>query len=228
MSFEPFATAFAETTPFGELVGVHLPPGMGDEVPPAVLEALFPEERAYAESVRARRRVEWCGGRLALRLAIERLGVAPRAVPRGERGQPLLPGGLTGSVSHKRRLAAALVARADAGTVGLDLEELHPERMSIASRVLRPEEEGEVLALPEGERWRSLATRFAVKEAVYKAIHPHVNRYVRFSEAAVRLEPGAAPAVSLHLEGGEGPFRLEARVETRAGLLAAVVRVSSP
>jgi len=228
MYLTPFSIAFAETTPFGELVAVHLPPGLDDEVPSPVLERLFPEERAVAEEARRRRRIEWCGGRLALRLATERLGVQPGPVLRGERGEPLLPAGLTASVSHKRRLAAALVARAKLGTVGLDLEELEPARLSIAPRVLRPEEERELSALPEGERWASLATRFAVKEAVYKALHPHVRRFVRFSEASVRLEPCAAPEVSLHLEGGEGPFQLETRAETRAGLLIATVRISSP
>ncbi|HWV36875.1 MAG TPA: 4'-phosphopantetheinyl transferase superfamily protein [Vulgatibacter sp.] len=228
MDLTPFSIPFAETTPFGELVAVHLPPGLDDEVPAEVLGGLFPEERAIAEEARRRRRIEWCGGRLALRLATERLGVAPGPVLRGERGEPLLPEGLTASVSHKRRIAAALVARAGQGTVGLDLEELEPARMSIAPRVLRPEEEEEVFALPEDRRWRSLATRFAVKEAVYKALHPHVRRYVRFSEASVRLEPGAEPEVSLHLEGGEGPFRLEARAEARAGHLIASVRISSP
>lgn len=223
MTPEPFSLAFAETTPFGELVGIHLPPGLADSAEGA-LTRLHPEEREIALAFGGRRRIEFCGGRLALRLARERLGFGSGPVPRGERGEPLLPTGLTASVSHKRRLAAALVAHADAGTVGLDLEELAPARMSIAGRVLLPEEERALKALPEAERWEALAARFAIKEAVYKAIHPHVNRYVRFSEAQVLLETGAAPRVALCLEGGEGPFDLEARLERRGGILAAQVR----
>ncbi|HEY0840166.1 MAG TPA: 4'-phosphopantetheinyl transferase superfamily protein [Vulgatibacter sp.] len=223
MTPQPFSLAFAEATSFGELVGIHLPSGL-DEPPGEVLSRLHPEERAIALGFAGRRRIEFCGGRLALRLASERLGAGAGPVLRGERGEPLLPPGLTASVSHKRGLAAALVARADAGMVGLDLEELAPARMSIAGRVLVPEEERALEALPEELRWEALAGRFALKEAVYKAIHPYVNRYVRFSEALVRLDPGAPPQVALHLERGEGPFLLEALLERRGGHLAAQVR----
>ncbi len=222
---QAFRPAFAEVTPFGTLVAVHLPQGV-DAVPAAVLRTLHPEEEAVARSLAGRRQIEFTGGRLALRLAAHKLGLELGAVLRGPRGEPLLPPSLSGTIAHKRGMAAALLAPAAAGTLGLDLEEPSPERMSIASRILRPEEERRILTLPAERRWEEVILRFAVKEAVYKALHPHVNRYVRFSEAYVDLVAKQPPSVILHLDQGEGPFQVEARADRREGLIVALTRVS--
>jgi 4'-phosphopantetheinyl transferase EntD len=45
---------------------------------------------------------------------------------------------------------------------------------------------------------------FSTKEAIYKALHPHVPRYIGFEEAEVDEQGG----IRLYLSGGEGPFRL--------------------
>lgn len=222
---EPFSTAFAERGPFGALVGIHLP--LGVEPPPEqVSERLHPEEREALEKHRGRRAAEWAGGRLAMRLAAQELGAELGPVLRGPRGEPLLPERYSGSISHKRRLAVALLGLAEDGTVGVDLEEVEPARMSILGRVLRPEEEATVLELPEEARWGALLERFAIKEAVYKALHPHLQRYVGFTEASISKEPGGPPRVALHLEKGEGPFRVEVHTQERDGLLLAQARVN--
>lgn len=219
----PFTEFFIRTHPFGQMAALHLPDGL-DPVPDDVLGRLLPEEREYALGLRGRRQIEWVGGRLALRLAAERQGLLLPPVLSGNRGEPLLPVGLSASISHKRRVALALVGTST-GTVGIDAEELSPPRMSILPRVLREEEREEVEALPEGERWQALVSRFAIKEAIYKALHPHVVRYVRFEEARVGPVREGAAAVSLELSLGEGPFHVDARVERAADLLIALVRI---
>lgn len=195
-------------------------------MPPWAFDALHPLERELALSLAPRRRGEWIGGRLALRGAASELGIDLEPVLRGPRGEPLLPAGWSGSISHKRRLAVALIAPAAAGTLGLDLEELLPERMAIRQKILRPEEEEEILSLPEALRWDAVLARFALKEAVYKALHPHVNRFVGFLEAAVEGEAEREPRVVLYLREAEGDFRVEALAERREGLLIAQVRLS--
>ncbi|AKU92035.1 4'-phosphopantetheinyl transferase family protein [Vulgatibacter incomptus] len=220
-----FSTSFVEATPFGILAAVHLPPGLEDP-PKAILRGLHPEEAAVAGTLRGRRRVEWVGGRLALREAAAGLGVELGAVLRGPRNEPLPPPAFSATVSHKRTLAVGLVAPASEGTLGVDLEELEPERMSILQRILRPEEERRILELPEARRWGALVTRFAIKEAIYKALHPHVNRYVGFAEAEVELDDDVGEArVGLHLVRNEGPFVVEARAERRSGFVLAQVRL---
>ena len=217
----PFSEAPVERHPFGWLAAVSLPAGL-EPVPAAVLARLEPAEAARARTLRGRRQIEWTGGRLALRAAARAAGVRLPAVLSGERGEPLLPGGIQASISHKRTIALALVAGGEA-TLGLDVEELAPPRPAIAGRILREEERAAVEALPEAARWPAIVARFAAKEAIYKAIHPHVRRYVAFAEASVSLEP---PAASLHLEKGEGPFRLALDLRERAGLVVAAVQIS--
>jgi len=217
----PFSEAPVERHPFGWLAIVHLPDGR-EPVPPEVLARLAPEEAAWAATLRGRRQIEWSGGRLALRAAARAAGIELPPVLPGTRGEPLLPPGVQASISHKRTVALALVGQGSE-TIGLDVEELAPPRPAIAARILRPEELAAVDALPEAARWPAILARFAAKEAIYKAIHPHLRRYVAFSEASVALDP---PAARLHLAHGEGDLPLTLELRERDGLLVAAARVS--
>lgn len=219
----PFSDAFVERHPFGWLAAIHLPAELDADAEEAIAR-LPAAEAEFARALRRRRRVEFAGGRLALHRAAEAAGIELGAVLPGAGGGPALPAGIAASISHKRRVAAALVA-AGSATLGLDVEEEAPPREAIASRVLRAEERAAIEALPEAARWGAIVRRFAAKEAIYKAIHPHVRRYVGFPEASVSLDP---PAAALHLAGGEGPFRVELALDARGGLVLAAARISLP
>lgn len=132
------------------------------------------EEAALATSATRRREVAL--GRAALRDA---LGVDV-AIGRDDRGAPVLPAGWVGSISHKGTWAAAIVAAAGDGFVGVDLEAAAAPRAEIGRRILTANE-------PQvtGER---LTLVFAIKEAVYKAIDPIVRRYVGFQEVELDFE----------------------------------------
>lgn len=192
-------------TPFGVLAGFHLP----DVADVSVPGELHDDEKTHAATLSRRKRIEWVGGRLAFWRAAAELGWPRGALRNGPGGELLLPDGLTGSISHKTSLAVALVARtnADGATLGVDLETAAPARPAIAEIALRLEERDALHAIPEGERWPRLVLAFAVKEALYKALHPHLRRYVRYDEASVVFSPDGAPAIRLHLDGG-------ARVDT--------------
>ena len=178
----PFSLAFVRPSTFGTLAAVHLPSGV-EAVTNEVLDRLDPDERAIARGLRGRRQIEFTGGRLAWRAINAEAG----PLRTGERGEPLCPPGLSVSLTHKTDLALALVGAAGRGTLGLDLEGDGRARMTIADRVLRPEEREVVWQLPEADRWRAVLIRFALKEAAYKAIHPHLLRFVGFQEAQVTL-----------------------------------------
>lgn len=210
MTREPFAEAFVRVTPFGVLAGIHLSDA-ADAPLPAGLHA---DERAHAARLFSHKRAEWVGGRLAFWRAATELGWPRGALLNGERGEPLLPDGLAGSISHKSALAVALVSRADAAgtSVGIDLEESAPARPAIADIAMRPEERDALHALPESERWPRLLLTFAAKEALYKALHPHLKRHVRYDEASVVFLPGGVPEIRLHLDGA-AHFETKLRVE---------------
>jgi enterobactin synthetase component D len=173
---------------------------IGDEA--AALARLAPAERDRAAQLGPIRRGEFIAGRTALHLALG----SDAAILSDDRGAPALPPGWLGSVSHKRALAAALVAPAGAGQLGVDLELAAPPRVDIGRRVLTAREQAE---LTDGGRGVTL--RFSIKEAIYKAIDPYVRRYVGFTEVELAFA-GDAVTVTTAL-----PFAIEATWREHAG-----------
>jgi 4'-phosphopantetheinyl transferase EntD len=111
-----------------------------------------------------------------------------------ERGAPILPAGVTGSISHKGDVAAAIGGAAAGGFLGIDIERAAAPRLDIAQRILT-ERERALLPRDPAERGRAVTLRFAVKEAIYKAVHPVLRRYVGFTEVELD-ETGDTFAVS--------------------------------
>ena len=165
------------------------------------------------------------GGRLAAQSAMKALGRRRGPVGRSPHGAPLPPPGVTLSISHKRHLAVAMAARAEFGCLGIDLEELSPERAGIAERVLVEEELAEVRALPVERQWTATVIRFALKEAIYKALAPRLQRYIAFTEAVVRPDTDGTAAVELRLTEDEPPQALDARFAWIDRAVLATVRV---
>jgi 4'-phosphopantetheinyl transferase EntD len=221
---EIWGPAFVEALPYGVSAGVFLPESP-DPVPAAQIGLLEAPEGDYASNLRGFRQVSFVGGRQALHRACAQFGERVGAILVGPRGEPALPAGLTGSISHKRSLAVAIVARAEHGSVGLDLEDLGPPRQGIAERVLRPEELEFVRSLPESRQWTATVLRFSLKEAIYKAIHPFVQRFVSFEEACVVPDVDGTAEVILHLDRGEGPFIVEATYFWLPGQVLSTVRI---
>ena len=197
-----FSVAFSRPCPFGEVAAVNLPDGV-EAVTQDVLDRLHLDERPLAIGLKGRRQIEFAGGRLAWR-ALRPDGGALKTGPDGE---PIAPGRVSVSLTHKKDLALAMVGEASAGTLGLDLEGDGRERMVIAERVLTPSELEVVERLPVAEQWPSVLLRFALKEAAYKAIHPHLRRFVGFQEAEVTLDGG--PQLRILTRFGEPALALE-------------------
>lgn len=179
-------------------------------------------EQEFAQGKPPRRCLEFVGGRAALRLALQASGwTGLQSLLPQSQGGPELPPGFTGSISHKAGMALAVAAPSVAGrTLGIDSEVLgERERLSIARKVLRP---SELACWKAGSgSWPRLLEIFSTKEAIYKALHPHVRRYVGFEEAEV-LETGA---IELYLRGSEGPFVLRSQQSWRDQRLVVVVEV---
>jgi len=169
--------------------------------------------------------VQFVGGRIGLRRACEQLGVRPPALLIDERGAPVLPDGMVGSVSHKRTLAVAMVANDRDGTLGIDLEEYGPQRLGIMGHVLTEDEVRDIEMLPDDRKWIALLIRFSLKESIYKAVDPYVKRYVGFQEAKVTPDLYGRAAVVLNLKNREGPFEADARYEWLHGKLLTSVRI---
>ena len=218
-----FSTAFTRGLPHGVLAAIHLPEPVGD-IPNAVLHRLHEEERSYAEGLEGRRKAQWIGGRLAVRTAARSLGYDIGAVLSTARGAPIAPRPLSLSISHKERLAVALVCKKTHGSVGVDFEVLGRDRRHIAEKILSPTELEKVHALPEKHQWGAILVRFAIKEAIYKSLAPRLRRYIAFDEAVISEFQNGHAKLHLNLKGDDVPASIEGLYEWMPEGLIATVR----
>jgi 4'-phosphopantetheinyl transferase EntD len=167
-------------------------------------------ELSLADSLGPVRRRELAIGRAALRSALG------QQVPilADDRGAPQLPTGWVGSISHKGTRAAALVAPATGGFIGVDLEAAAPPRMPIERRILTPRERA---------TGREVTLHFAIKEAIYKAVDPIVRRYVGFTEVELEIAADGACTVRV-LDMLRLPVTIEAWWQERDGMWLATAR----
>lgn len=215
-AWEPYP--FIES-PHGVLRAVVIP----DEPPSiSVLARLTEAERALAASFSPIRLASFVAGRLALADALDALGAPRASLLTNPRGAPIVPSGYVGSVSHKRDLAVAIAARDEGAFLGVDLEEIAPARIDISRRVLTERERTEAASLSPDERERALLARFSIKESIYKAVDPFVQRYVGFKEADVDL---ASSTARLDLVNGEGPFAVEVTWAEIGAMIVSTARI---
>ena len=160
-----------------------------------------------------------------MREALGRLHLPLAEVPSDDRGAPVLPPGVAGSITHKERVAAALVAFESSARVGVDVEMDLVRSYDIGSRVLRDVERDELAPLDEAARAREVLLRFSAKEAIYKALDPFVRRYVDFKEMGVTPRADGAALVTSYLRQGEGPFAIEVRWRRFDGMVLTTARV---
>lgn len=150
---------------------------------------LFPEEeRSVGRAVEKRRR-EFVTGRACARRALERLGVAPVAIPSGARGEPLWPAGVVGSITHCQGYRACAVARStDFRSLGIDAEVDAPLPDGVLEHVaFGPERQ---LAEADGEVHLDRLL-FSAKEAVFKAWFPLAGRWLGFEDARLEIDVDA-------------------------------------
>ncbi|GAQ65553.1 4'-phosphopantetheinyl transferase family protein [Streptomyces scabiei] len=197
---------------------------------------LYPEEEAVVARAVAKRRREFTVVRACARRAMEKLGVPPQALVPGERGAPVWPEGLTGSMTHcEGYAAAALVRLGDLASLGIDAEPHGPLPEGVLAAIALPAEETRLARLGAEDptvHWDRLL--FSAKESVYKAWFPLTGRWLDFSEADidVRAEPGgrsgtlrARLLVPGPVVDGRRVDAFDGRWTVRRGLVATAVPV---
>ena len=219
-----FSTAFTRGLPHGIVAAVHLP-APSDEIPTKILHRLHADERVFVETLSGKRRTEWVGGRLAARVAASAIGFDLGPLLADDYGAPAAPKSLSISIAHKDQLAIALVARRKHGSVGVDLEVIDRDRSHIASKILVPSEMDDIEPLSDQRRWNAVLLRFALKEAVYKAIAPRARRYIGFDEAEVSNVADGHATIKLMLKSGQEPKEIDGRYDWMPEGLVTSVRV---
>lgn len=140
-----------------------------------------------------KRRSEFLAGRLCAASALQALCGRADYPARGADNAPCWPAGTTGSITHSQGWAAALVGHSDAWRgLGLDAETLlSAERAErLASEILTPAELQHFRRLPDDERAVYLTLSFSLKESLFKALYPLVQRRFYFQSAALVEQAG--------------------------------------
>ncbi|MEU8900230.1 4'-phosphopantetheinyl transferase Npt [Nocardia sp. NPDC048505] len=169
---------------------------------PDDLKAHPAEEHLIEKSVEKRRR-DFIGARHCARLALEQLGEPQVAIGKGERGMPLWPRGVVGSLTHTEGYrAAALAHRLRFRSVGIDAE----------PHAALPEGVLDSVSLPQERTWLATTSGalhldrllFCAKEATYKAWFPLTMRWLGFEDAHITFTLDEVTA-----DTGSGTFHSE-------------------
>lgn len=140
------------------------------------VQHLHPEELAISQRFARARRAEFATGRASVRGLIPDLARGGHPILVGERRAPIFPHGVHASISHCETFVASVAT--EAGHIeglGVDIERL--DRVT-------PELSGAILSRSEAanRQAHSLARYFSSKEAVFKAIHGLIGKYIDFLE----------------------------------------------
>lgn len=190
---------------------------------------LFPEEERSLGRAVEKRQHEFLTGRACARQALAELGHAPVAIPSGERGEPLWPSGVVGSITHCRGYRACAVASAEqVRSVGIDAEVDEPLPQGVLKAVAFGRERALVAEPAAGVCLDRLL--FSAKEAIYKAWFPLARRWLGFEDVEVTIDVGGGTfCAALLVPGpmvGTGPLtEFRGRWCAEQGVLATAVVV---
>ncbi|EPH46288.1 putative 4'-phosphopantetheinyl transferase EntD [Streptomyces aurantiacus JA 4570] len=165
---------------------------------------LFPEEAAYVAKAVPKRQREFATARHCARIALARVGLPPAPILRGDKGEPLWPEDIVGSMTHCLGYRAAVVARPAAViSVGVDAEPAEPLSDPGVLDLVSDETERATLAALAVEQpavpWDRLL--FSAKESVYKAWFPLAKRWLGFEEAHLDIHADGTFTAKLLVEG---------------------------
>lgn len=153
------------------------------------LEDLYPEERKLLSNAIARRQGEFAAGRICARKALERLGIKEYPILIGERGVPLWPEGVVGSISHAQGCYGTVIARKSmVEAIGFDVEISNRLHSRLWKMALKPAEKmwlNKTLLPYQQIQWATLF--FSAKEAFYKFQYSLTGQWLGFQNVEVRL-----------------------------------------
>ncbi|MCU1721346.1 4'-phosphopantetheinyl transferase [Pseudomonas sp. 5P_5.1_Bac1] len=133
----------------------------------------------------AKRQAEYLAGRVCARAALQRLDGRDYVPATGDDRAPIWPAGISGSITHGKGWAAAVVARSsDCAGLGLDQESLLDDERAerLAKEILT---EAELLRLDPARVGLTVTLTFSLKESLFKALYPLVLKRFYFEHAEV-------------------------------------------
>lgn len=152
---------------------------------------LFALERVVIDNAVDKRKREFETGRACARMALERLGLPRTAIAAGDRGQPLWPDGIVGSITHcDGYRACAAARRGDVATLGIDAEPHAALPARVLSGIATAGELRRLAASPAALHLDRIL--FSAKESVFKAWSPCTDRRLGFKDCDIVFDTGTA------------------------------------
>ena len=178
---------------------------------------LFGAEEAALGGASLRRYAEFSTGRACARAALAQLGLPPVPIPRGPRGEPQWPNGVTGSITHCPGYRACAVAlSAEVAALGIDAEPARPLPARVLPAVAIAAERAwlaeRMVSAPE-VCWDTLL--FSAKESAYKAWFPLTGTPLGFADMAVSEPADGRFTVRLLARGSRGARPASSTLEGR-------------
>ena len=185
---------------------------------------LAEEERRLVPGAGERRRDDWATGRLLAHAALAELDRDVPVLRRGDRGEPLWPASVVGSITHCDGYAACAVTHGgDVRALGIDVEPSLPLPPGVLNVVASPAERRHLTDLADQDAsvpWDRLL--FCAKEACYKVWFPLERRWLGFDDVTVHLARDGSFEVILDAVARTSlPARLRGRWGERDGVVAA-------
>jgi len=150
---------------------------------------LLPTEEFAMRRAVPQRLAEFTAGRAAARIAMQRLGLPPQAVPAAPDRSPVWPAGLNGSISHANGICAAVLTRDASRRLGLDVEDPAPLEADLWPLVLTPTELEDLNTVAQSDQGTIAKRIFCIKEAAYKAQFPITGAVIGFQALEVVALP---------------------------------------
>lgn len=134
----------------------------------------------------AKRQAEFLAGRLCAREALQQLDGRHYVPDIGEDRAPIWPVDICGSITHSHGWAAAIVGqRQQWRGLGMDMENLldHERAQRLAGEILTADELQRMAASPAEQIALLVTLTFSVKESLFKALYPLVQKRFYFEDA---------------------------------------------
>lgn len=188
---------------------------------------LHPLEQSLVSHSVDLRKSEFGDARWCAHQALRELGHSDgEPILRGERGAPLWPDRVCGSMTHTRGFRAAVVApRLQVRAMGLDAEPAEPLPPEVLGSVAREGEVAQLERLQDNGVTAADRLLFCAKEATYKAWFPMTQRWLGFEQAEIDIREDGTFIAYLLVRPTPVPFISGRWVERDGFYLAATAVV---
>lgn len=174
MKFEDLRNLFSEDIAIAVICNKSLPTDF----------TLLPEEeKILLNSKSTKRRLEFTLGRAAAVQALSKLNLARSPILKGQRGEPIWPKNVVGSISHSAGQAVA-VAKLDKDKlgIGIDIQQYkNLPTLKVFKKILTRNELKQTDLKTQNGQLDALK-KFSAKEALYKALGPSLQQNIGFGD----------------------------------------------